>query len=157
MAYIDKHLMEDEVVVGRANRTNWMYFNEIMFLFVILLYFLYIWLILRIENIFKASLAVLPFLIIWFVLFVIEVIKDLSVELVVTNKRIVGRTGFIRVKTIDVPLDNVDNIQITCSVLGRMLKYGTISIESKSDAYEFINLRKPFALKEKINEKRIKP
>jgi len=155
MSFIDRQLMEDEVVVARANRTNWMYFNEIMFSFVILLYFLYLWLILKIDNIFKASLAVLPFLVIWFVIFIIEVVKDLSIELVVTNKRVIGKTGLIRLKTIDVPIENIDNVQINCTILGRILKYGTITIESKSDAYVFTNLRKPFSLKEKIVEKKL--
>ena len=69
-------------------------------------------------------------------------------ELVITNKRVVVKSGFIERHINEAPLNKIDNISVTQTVLGRLLKYGTIKVETTaqpmklnfvSDAHTFKN------------------
>lgn len=51
-------------------------------------------------------------------------------QLVVTNKRLLGRRGFIRKRTTDILLNKVDSINAENGLLGAIFHYGTIEIFS---------------------------
>lgn len=50
------------------------------------------------------------------------------VEIVVTNERVVYKTGLIAFRTEEIALDNIETIGIEQSILGRLLGYGTITV-----------------------------
>ena len=51
-------------------------------------------------------------------------------QLVVTNKRLLGRSGFIAKKTMDIILLKLDTINATNGVLGALFHYGTLVVVS---------------------------
>nr|WP_256445990.1 PH domain-containing protein [Hahella sp. HN01] len=55
-------------------------------------------------------------------------ISYLTTELVITNKRIIAKFGFIRRNTIEMAVIKVESIQVHQSILGRLLNYGSIIV-----------------------------
>lgn len=63
---------------------------------------------------------------------IIQLIKILiyifATEIVKTNKRIILKMGLIMRDTIEIPLSQIESVNVTQSVFGRIFGYGTISI-----------------------------
>ncbi len=63
---------------------------------------------------------------------IVQLIKILiyifATEIVKTNKRIIFKTGLIMRDTIEIPLSQIESVNVTQSVFGRIFGYGTISI-----------------------------
>lgn len=55
-------------------------------------------------------------------------VAKVSTELVITNKRIMAKFGFIRRSTIEMNIGKVESVQVDQSLLGRMFNYGTIVV-----------------------------
>lgn len=53
-------------------------------------------------------------------------------KLVITNKRIVGKIGILRVNTIDFPIEKVDNVTYNAGIFGNLFKYYTLRIMGTS-------------------------
>ena len=58
----------------------------------------------------------------------------LTTQYVFTNTRIIIRSGLIARTGRDMPLSKVNNVSFDVSVFGRILNYGTLTIDSASDA-----------------------
>lgn len=56
------------------------------------------------------------------------VVLRISIELAVTNKRVIAKTGLIRRKTIELNHGKVESFSVDQSVLGRMFGFGTIVV-----------------------------
>jgi uncharacterized membrane protein YdbT with pleckstrin-like domain len=61
-------------------------------------------------------------------LFVAPVIDKWQSEFVITNRRIIIKTGFISRKTFDMNLSKIESVNVDQSVVGRILRYGSITI-----------------------------
>ncbi len=61
-------------------------------------------------------------------LFLYPVFIRYTDEFVITNKRIVVKTGFISRKTLEMNLSKIETVHVDQSILGRILNYGTITI-----------------------------
>lgn len=59
---------------------------------------------------------------------IIAVLEVVTTELVVTNKKIIGKTGIIRRTSIDLPLNRIESINVDQSILGRVFSFGKLSI-----------------------------
>lgn len=53
-----------------------------------------------------------------------------STRLVVTNRRVIWRTGLIGKSERSIPLSRVQDVSISYSVLGRIMRYGNVRVES---------------------------
>lgn len=63
-----------------------------------------------------------------FTLFIAPALKRWSDEFVVTNKRIICKTGIISRKTFEMNLTKVETVNVDQSIFGRLLGFGTITI-----------------------------
>lgn len=59
---------------------------------------------------------------------VLAIINVTSTELAVTNKKVIGKAGFIRRVSIDLPLEKLESVNIDQGIIGRILGYGRVSI-----------------------------
>ena len=57
----------------------------------------------------------------------------ITTQYVFTNRRIITRSGLIAKRGRDMPLAKVNNVSFEISVIGRMLNYGRLQIESAGD------------------------
>ncbi len=155
MGYVEKCILKDEKLIHQANLSNCIYFNELFWFLLLAIYHLFNTKVINISN--EMSFKMLsPILITWVVFFIKEVIRDKSTCLAITNERIIGKKGLIAFKSLDTHLTNIDNVQINMTIMGRIFKYGTVVIESRSDTYIYKSIANPNKMKDIINEQIIR-
>lgn len=74
------------------------------------------------------------FILIGVVPFVRRLLLWLSINLALTNKRIVGKVGILRVNSLDFHLDKIDHVQIKASIFGNLFHYYTLRVVSVGGA-----------------------
>lgn len=79
------------------------------------------WIILGVAVVIFLWQALLPFS------------RWLTTQFVFTNRRIIVRRGLVTKQGRDMPLSKVNNVSFEVSLMGRILNYGTLQIESASD------------------------
>mgnify|MGYP006280282881 FL=1 len=74
-------------------------------------------------------------------------------EFAVTSKRVLGKTGFIRRKSLDIVLAKVEAIRLTQSILGRILDYGDIEVTGTGGTEEILEfIPAPLEFRKAIQE-----
>jgi len=70
-------------------------------------------------------------------------------EYIVTNRRVIQSEGIVNKHTKDSSLEKVNDVELTQSVLGRILGYGDLSIVTGSDVgvNDLVRIREPIAFK----------
>ncbi|MBQ8885855.1 MAG: PH domain-containing protein [Clostridia bacterium] len=83
----------------------------------------------------------------------IRVLKNMTTHLAVTNKRVIGKVGVLKVDTIDFHIDKVDNVSYKGSVFGNLFHYYTVSVKGGGgDAKEITAIANAAEFKNKVNE-----
>jgi uncharacterized membrane protein YdbT with pleckstrin-like domain len=59
---------------------------------------------------------------------IVAIIRVKTVELALTNKKVIGKAGFINRASIDLPISKLESITIDQGLFGRMFNYGLVSI-----------------------------
>lgn len=125
MSYVDTHLLPQERVVYRTRITAWIYAQSFLYLIAALVVSVF-----YNENNINERKGII--VIILLALFIISLIgfyiKRATSEFAVTDKRIIIKTGFIRRKSIEIFLRQVEGLYVDQGILGRILRYGTLSI-----------------------------
>ena len=87
------------------------------------------------------SLGILPFL------------DYITTEMAITNKKVVGKYGFIFRKTLEMNLPKIESISVDQGVLGRILGYGTITvIGTGGTKEELCYMSNPLEFRKKFQE-----
>lgn len=75
-----------------------------------------------------------------------------SNEHVLTNRRMIQQTGILNKRSMDAPLDKVNNVEHWQTVWGRMLGYGDVEIDTASEhgSTRFRDIRRPLEFKSAI-------
>ena len=68
--------------------------------------------------------------------FVVRYVRWATTSFVVTDQRLVQREGVLAKETVEIPLDRVDAVRLRRSVLGRLLGYGDLMVESGGERGE---------------------
>jgi uncharacterized membrane protein YdbT with pleckstrin-like domain len=88
-----------------------------------------------------------------FTLFIAPVIDRWQSEFVITNRRIIIKTGFISRKTVELSLSKIESVNVDQSVAGRILGYGSITIIGNGGTREtFHNISKPMEFRKAFQE-----
>ena len=88
-------------------------------------------------------LAVFAFLRAWLI--------RLSTEIVVTDRRIIYKVGFIRRRTMEMNMTKVETVDVEQSIAGRILNFGTILVRGSGTSYEPLSMvANPLALRTAI-------
>lgn len=85
-----------------------------------------------------AEALYLPFTIAVWVLFVLvgilpfvrALLRFLSLNLALTNKRVVGKVGILSIVTVDITIDKIDHVTVSAGVFGNLLKYYALAVVS---------------------------
>ncbi|MBE7068057.1 MAG: PH domain-containing protein [Clostridiales bacterium] len=143
MNYIESNLRKDEQVVIRA-KISW------LTLIAPALSCIIGWVIafylkgLELDNMPESMATILGYVaIVIGVLFTLPLVKrilfNLTTHLAVTNKRVIGKVGVLKIDTIDYPIDKVDNVSFKAGFFGNIFKYATVQIGSVSGEKKLIN------------------
>ena len=74
------------------------------------------------------------------------------VQLVLTDRRIYGKTGIINTKSVDSPISKVNSVSIEQGFWGKVFRYSTVLISTSSGNYKFDFLKDAERFKEKTME-----
>lgn len=111
--YVESHCGKNEVVVKKADRNA---------LFLLGTWIKGICLCFLIIPLFKAIVATVQFV---------------HIELGITNKRIVGKVGVANTKSLDAPLNKIQNASVVQPFFGKIFNYGTVRIDTAAGKFEF--------------------
>lgn len=60
----------------------------------------------------------------------------LTNNLVITNKRVLGKTGILSIHAVDYPIEKVDHVTVKASFLGNIFHYATLTVDSANSSDE---------------------
>lgn len=69
--------------------------------------------------------------------------RFLTTELGFTNKRLIGKVGLIHTKSLDSPLNKINNVSSSSGLFGKIFGYGNVNITTSSGAYLYKGIVKP--------------
>ena len=76
-----------------------------------------------------------------------------SSEFVITNRRIIIKTGFIARRTFEMNLSKIESVNVDQSFFGRILGFGSMTIIGTGGTREsFRNIRKPLEFRKAFQE-----
>ncbi len=144
MAYPEKLLSDGETVVFEM-RPHWRALLIPGIIFLAVLFGLFFLLRLFVDS-FSGALGTVGTWATWLVaLFIVivfvlrPILYWLTTQYVFTNRRIIVRSGLIARHGRDMPLSKVNNVSFDVTAGGRILNYGTLTIDSASDEALVIN------------------
>lgn len=74
-------------------------------------------------------------------------------EFAVTNKRLTYKSGFFKVKTIEINLNKIETVSVSQGIWGRILNYGTLEISGSGTTILKISyVEDPFGFKGQITK-----
>ncbi len=98
----------------------------------------------------------------WVIFFSLKSILTLTIaawmirwlsEFVITNRRVVIKTGFIARKTFEMNLSKIETVNVEQTVMGRILNFGSITIIGTGGTKEtFHNIARPMAFRKAFQE-----
>lgn len=78
-----------------------------------------------------------PLFILALIWLVIRFISYNSNDLILTNKRVFGKTGLISTTQMQSPLNMINSVAFNTGIIGKLLGYGTVHITTASTVYKF--------------------
>jgi len=142
VSYIDETLLPDEHVVYRT-ALHWIIFLRPVFVILVGLALLIAFR--------KVPLVGAPVLLLGVLLLIAPLVAYWGTEFGVTNKRMIVKVGFIRRRTLELLLRQVEALSVEQSLSGRMLDYGTITLSGTGGIREvFHRVREPLELRRRI-------
>jgi uncharacterized membrane protein YdbT with pleckstrin-like domain len=152
VTYIEKSLGDGERVVALAHFHWW--YDVVSWLELIVPAALLIGVLLSVQDTNArnaVSLAALGLLALGFLAFLSRMIRKWTTEIGVTSHRFVKKTGFIRLKTNEIALPNIEGVRVVQSLWGRIWGYGHLRIEGTGvDAVELPTIGDPVGFRRAI-------
>ena len=78
---------------------------------------------------------------------IIKTVQFNHIELAVTNKRVIGKYGVLNTKSLDAPLNKIQNSSASQSFGGKIFNFSTITINTAAGEYKFGNITNGTAFK----------
>jgi len=142
VSYIDETLLADERVVYRT-ALHWIIFARAIFVLIV-----GIAVLIAFPQVPVAGLVVV---LLGALMLVPPLIAYKTTELGVTNKRMIVKVGFIRRRTLELLLRQVEALSVDQSLSGRLLDYGSITLTGTGGVREiFHRVREPLELRRRI-------
>jgi len=149
MSYIDKNLISGEKIVYRTG-LHWSVLLGPVILAVIIASGGVVCLLQRDTNFLYAG-AVL--LVVAFVIVVAAMVKRSAVEMAVTNRRVIIKTGLASRRSLEIMLAKVESIGVVEPTMGRILGYGTLTIHGTGGTPEpFSRIAHPSEFRREVQQ-----
>jgi len=149
MSYIDKNLISGEKIVYRTG-LHWSVLLGPVILAAIIAAGGVVCLLQRDTNFLYAG-AVL--LVVAFVIVVAAMVKRSAVEMAVTNRRVIIKTGLASRRSLEIMLAKVESIGVAEPTMGRILGYGTPTIHGTGGTPEpFSRIAHPSEFRREVQQ-----
>lgn len=104
------------------------------------------------PTIFSYDFRILPILVVGYS-WMMQILSYTTSRYMITNKRVILREGFFWLKVTEINVLNISEINIEQNILGRIINYGSVKINSfGSNSAEIQNIAGPEQFKRKILE-----
>lgn len=134
--YVKNNLLRDESIVYEA-KLHWFYWVKPILLIAILLYIgthvYHYGYLMVIDSLLGDLLSPICFLA-SIVIFIVKLIPVATLEMVITNKRLIIKQGYISRSTYELQMSQIESIGLEQSFFGRIFNYGTISVSGTGGA-----------------------
>lgn len=124
--YVNEHLNRNESVINTAQLSKWYLLGPILF------GVLFCWLIIP------------P------IIAIIRIIQFFCIELAITDKRVIGKTGIISTKSLDAPLNKIQNCSAESGLIGKIFGYGTVKIMTASGTFNYVGVKEADVFKNRV-------
>ena len=84
--------------------------------------------------------------------FIHDLLVYFTTHLEFTRNSVHGRTGIIRIKALDMPLNKINSVSVTQGLIGRLFNYGTLIITGSFTGYEYHFVSDPNSVKNILND-----
>lgn len=75
-----------------------------------------------------------------------------TTELCITNKRVIGKHGWLNTNTLDAPLNKINDINIKQNIIGKIFNFSNVIISTSSNKYYFYFIKNAESFKNQFNE-----
>jgi uncharacterized membrane protein YdbT with pleckstrin-like domain len=155
--YVDSNLSQDETVAYSARVSLWKYWFSFL---------IGGFLVLAALIGFAASVSAkggtgsmmgskfnAALLVAGLVVFAWPLIARRSTELVITNKRLIAKSGIVSTQSIEIRFDRIESVRVNQSLLGRILNYGDIVVTGTGSTFDPIpNIASPMQFRTALNQ-----
>ncbi len=138
MAYVEQNLGNDETIVSKVK------FSKMAAAGAIILAFIFCCMGIAPNSGYWIVIAV--------VILVVRILQIKSTELAVTNKRVMGKVGLFRTKSLDSPINKVTGVTVEKSFLANVFGYGKIVINTASTHHDFNYVKHPDSFRSAVME-----
>lgn len=123
MTYVESTLLPNEIIIYEA-KVHWaVYLKPAFFALLMLLSFVQ-------QPVSEGTVIVgLLFFVLAISTLIQAIIARMTTEMVITNKRVVSKFGFIRRETYEPQLTQLEGAYLSQSLLGRVLGYGEVQVK----------------------------
>ena len=88
-----------------------------------------------------------------FSLFILPLIQQYTDEYVITNKRVIIKKGWLRIRTVEMSLNKIETVNVKQSLIGRIIGYGSITIVGSGGTKETSHyIKKPIEFRKAFME-----
>jgi uncharacterized membrane protein YdbT with pleckstrin-like domain len=106
-----------------------------------------------VRDIQLVNLVVVCFLVVALYRLLDRVLFYVTSEFGVTSKRVLGKTGFVRRRSLDIVLAKVEAIRLSQSILGRILNYGDLEVTGTGGTEEVLRfIPDPLLFRKSVQE-----
>jgi uncharacterized membrane protein YdbT with pleckstrin-like domain len=148
-SYAESVLADGEKIVHRAAISHWKYAFHYLVGALFVAGGLY-GVVTRDDILSKIAMAPLA---IGLILIVIALIRRLTTELVLTDRRIITKSGLISRNTVEMNLAKIESIHVNQGLLGRILNYGDVTVVGTGSSLEPLRgIADPLQLRIKLGE-----
>lgn len=149
MSYIDGHLMPDEMVASRK-RLHWIIFWKPLVLVLSALGIMALGAIFESQVVVYIGLAVLAIAAVWGGM---VLVRYVTTEFAVTNKRLIRKEGVLSHTSRELHLSKLESVQVEQTLIGRMLGFGTMIVSGTGGLHhEFELIPHPLRFREVVQQ-----
>ena len=113
-SYVEKALVQGEQVLYLGRISLWSLFPQLFFG------------------------VLLTVIIVGLFILIPALVKYMSTELAVTNKRVIAKFGLVRRQTIELNVAKIESVQVQQGVLGRIFDFGSIIVAGGGNPFEAV-------------------
>ena len=149
MRYVTRVLQPSEIVVYTTRLHLFLYWRAILLLIICIILAISAWYTAEDRNISLAlAIAAIIFGLLGLSSALRAFIRRATTELVVTDQRVIYKTGLLARHTLEMNRARVESVTVDQTLLGRMFGYGTVTVRGVGSGFEPIrNISDPLTFR----------
>jgi uncharacterized membrane protein YdbT with pleckstrin-like domain len=147
-SYVDSVLAEGETVVHRAAMSHWKFLTSYLVgALLAVAGLLPFFVSTRSEYFIAGAIAIA----IGVLVLLAAIVRRRTTELVLTDRRVIAKRGFISRDTVEMNLGKVESVHVSQSLLGRLLDYGDVTVVGTGSSLEpLLGIAQPLELRRRL-------